>query len=326
MSSEVAITGGAGFLGSHIVDYFVEQSVPVTVIDDFSDGQRDHLSASLDAPNLTIREADLTDPVAAQNALEGVDRVVHLAAKIGGIGYFHDVPAEIISLNDAMNRNILDTAVDKDIDRVVYASSSMVYENAMEFPVTEEHLGEIPPPDSAYGFQKLAGEYYCRAYHDQYGQEYAIFRPFNAVGPREPPGDEVGQAHVIPDFAKKILEKEQYPLQILGSGEQIRSFTHVHDIAAGVYECTFADEASNEDFNLGSEESVTMRELAKMIWDRCGREREIEFDSKSGYEHDVERRIPDSSKAREVLEWSPEISLEQSLSEYLNWYRESVLE
>lgn len=303
-----------------MVDQFVADGEDVVVVDDLSSGHEEHLSAVGD--EIELREADLTDP-ASTAVFADVDRVVHLAAKIGGIGYFHHVPADIIAENDAMNKVVLDAAVEHDIERVVYASSSMVYERATEFPVTESQLSEVPPPDSAYGFQKLAGEYYCEAYHDQYDVEYSIFRPFNAVGPREPPGDEVGQAHVIPDFVLKILDERQYPLSVLGDGRQIRAFTNVRDIARGVHACTFDPAAANDGFNLGSERGVEMRTLAEMIWERCDREEEIAFETTEGYEHDVRRRVPSSQKARDVLGWEPEITLEESLDEYIAWYRET---
>lgn len=318
MSQTVGITGGAGFLGSHVVDYFVDEGEEVVVIDDFSSGEAENLDRSRDS--VEIRELDLEAPPVVED-LDGIDIIVHLAAKIGGIGYFHDVPADIIAKNDAMNKHVLDAAVEHDYDRVVYASSSMVYERATEFPVTEDQVGEIPPPESAYGFQKFAGEYYCEAYHEQYGVPYSIFRPFNAVGPREPPGEEVGQAHVIPDFAKKIIDEEQYPLEILGSGEQVRAFTNVRDIARGVHACAFDPAAENDAFNLGSDDGIQMTELARKIWERADREREIAFTHRGSFEHDVQRRVPSSEKAARVLDWEPEISLEESLDEYLAWYR-----
>lgn len=324
MSSQIAITGGAGFLGSHVVDHFVDCGDDVVVVDDFSEGSMDNLSDVADADNCSIAKIDLIDRSEVLKTFPDVDIVVHLAAKIGGIGYFHDVPADIIAMNDAMNRNVLDVAVDRDLDRVVYASSSMVFERATEFPVSEDQVHEIPPPDSAYGYQKLSGEYYCRAYHDQYDVEYTIFRPFNAVGPREPPGEEVGQAHVIPDFVLKILDEEQYPLEVLGDGHQMRAFTHVSDIAKGVYACAHQDAAANEDFNLGSQEAVEMRELARRIWDRCDRDHDIAFETTEGFEHDVQKRIPDSSKAARVLDWEPEVTLDESLNDYITWYREAV--
>jgi UDP-glucose 4-epimerase len=322
MSERVAITGGAGFLGSHVVDHFVAEGEDVVVVDDFSSGHQSNLEDAIE--DVEVRTLDLRSP-SAIDELSDVDRLVHLAAKIGGIGYFHDVPADIIAMNDAMNKVVFDAAVEHDYDRVVYASSSMVYERATDFPVTEDQVADVPSPDSAYGFQKLAGEYYCRAYHDQYDVEYSIFRPFNAVGPREPPGDEVGQAHVIPDFVMKILEEEQHPLRILGDGRQVRSFTNVADIARGVYKCTFADAARNDHFNLGSEEGVTMRTLAERIWDRCDRDEPIAFETAEAFDHDVERRVPSSEKARAVLDWEPEISLDESLAEYIEWYRATQL-
>lgn len=322
MSKTVGITGGAGFLGSHVVDYFADQSEDIVVIDDFSSGHRENLNRSKDS--IEIRDIDLTQP-SAVSEMSDIDVIVHLAAKIGGIGYFHDVPADIISLNDLMNKHVFDAAVEHDFDRVVYASSSMVYERATEFPVKEEQISEIPPPDSAYGFQKLAGEYYCHAYNEQHDVPFSIFRPFNAVGTREPPGDEVGQAHVIPDFVMKILEEKQHPLEILGDGKQVRSFTNVQDIAGGVYKCTFADAAENDDFNLGSSEGVEMRELAKKIWERCDREREIAFAHQDAFEHDVQKRVPSSEKAQRKLDWEPRISLDESLDQYVDWYRSEIL-
>jgi len=322
MTQQIAITGGAGFLGSHVVDFFSRQGEDVVVVDDFSDGRKENLSDARD--DVEIRRVDLTNREAAISSFEGINRIVHLAAKIGGIGYFHDVPADIIGQNNEMTRNVLDAARKEDVDRVVYASSSMVFEKATDFPVSEDQVDEIPPPKSAYGFQKLSGEYYCRAYHDQYNVDYAIFRPFNAVGPREPPGDEVGQAHVIPDFVKKILTEQQYPLEVLGDGSQVRAFTHVTDIARGVHACTFQEAAENDDFNLGSSDGVTMTELAKKIWEHCDREKEIAFDSQKAFEHDVDCRIPDSSKAKRVLGWKPEVSLSESLEEYIHWYRDEI--
>lgn len=326
MNKKIAITGGAGFLGSHVVDHFVDADDETVVIDNFSEGTRENLSVSIDEPNCSVREADLTNREETFEAFEGIDVLVHLAAKIGGIGYFHDVPADIIALNDAMTRNVLDAALREDMDRVVYASSSMVYERATEFPVTEEQVGDVPPPASAYGYQKLSGEYYCRAYHDQYDLDYSIFRPFNAVGPREPPGDEVGQAHVIPDFAKKIIEKKQYPLEILGDGRQIRAFTHVSDIAAGIRACVHRPEALNNDFNLGSSDGIEMRELAMKIWNRGDRQQEIAFEIEKSFEHDVQKRVPDSSKAEKLLDWEPRITLDEALNEYITWYRSEILE
>lgn len=320
MSERVAITGGAGFLGSHVVDHFVDVGEDVVVVDDFSSGEKENLRTSRD--DVEVRELDLRSPDAVE-ALSDIDVIVHLAAKIGGIGYFHDVPADIIAMNDAMTKTVLDAAVEHDFDRVVYASSSMVYERATEFPVTEDQVGDLPSPDSAYGFQKLAGEYYCRAYRDQYDVEYSIFRPFNAVGPREPPGEEVGQAHVIPDFVLKILDEEQYPMRVLGDGRQVRSFTNVADIARGVHKCAFSDAAANDHFNLGSEDGVTMRHLAELIWERCDREEEIAFETTDGFDHDVQKRVPSSQKARAVLDWEPEVTLEESLDEYVAWYMEA---
>lgn len=322
MRQTIAVTGGAGYLGSHVTEYFLDQGVETVVVDDLSEGSAENLPT--DHELLELREHDLIQNESTR-AFKDVDVIVHLAAKIGGIGYFHEVPADILALNDSMTRTVLDAAREHDLDRVVYASSSMVFENATEFPVSEDQLGDIAPPDSAYGYQKLSGEYYCRAYADQYDVEYSIFRPFNALGPREPPGDEIGTAHIIPDMCKKIMDERQHPVNILGSGQQIRSFTHTKDIAQGAYLCATEPAAANEDFNVGNENGVTMEQVTREIWNRADRDEEFELNHVDAFEHDVQKRVPCSDKIRDLLGWEQEYDFGESLDDYIDWYVENHL-
>lgn len=324
--TKVGITGGAGFLGSHITDYFVEEGVETVVIDDFSSGQRKNINHHEGKENFEIREVDLTESESARKSISDLDIVIHLAAKIGGIGYFHKIPADIIGDNDLINRNLFKACSDEGIERMVYFSSSMVFERTDSFPSKEDDLEEIPPPKSAYGFQKLNGEYYCKAFKKQYDLNYTILRPFNAIGPRETPGEEIGHAHVVPDFVRKIMVKEQYPLEILGSGNQVRAFTNVKDLARGCFFATFSEKAVDEDFNLGNPNEVTIKELARKIWELVGRDEDIKFYHEEGFSEDVQKRIPSSEKAKDLLGWEPEISLEESLEEYISWYREEIVD
>lgn len=317
---KVGITGGAGFLGSHITDYFVEKGINTVVIDNFSSGKRKNINHHEGKKNFEVRMVNLVDEKSTTDSISDLDLVIHLAARIGGIGYFHKIPADIIADNDLINRNVFNACLWADVNRMIYFSSSMVFERAETFPSKEKDLSETPPPKSAYGFQKLNGEYYCKAYKKQYDLNYTILRPFNAVGPREYPAEEVGHAHVIPDFCYKIITEKQYPLEILGNGKQIRAFTNVKDLARGCFKATFSKEAVNEDFNLGNPEDIKIKGLAKKIWNLAERERNIEFEYGDSFSEDVQKRIPSVEKAKKILGWKPKIPLEQSLEEYISWY------
>jgi nucleoside-diphosphate-sugar epimerase len=139
-------------------------------------------------------------------------------------------------------------------------------------------------------------------------------RPFNAIGPEEEAGENVGDAHVIPDLIKKVLSG-QHPLELLGDGQQTRCFTHVRDIARGIIMGMQSEAAINEDFNLGDSEEITMLELARRIQAACAPDRQFEVTQVSGFPSDIKRRVPDGSKAKRLLGWQPEISFEQGLQE-----------
>jgi nucleoside-diphosphate-sugar epimerase len=193
----------------------------------------------------------------------------------------------------------------------------MVFESATSFPSREDELLQLPPPFTAYGFSKLIGEWYCRAFFDQYGLKSTICRPFNAIGPEEEAGDIVGEAHVIPDLIKKVLDGQQ-PLELLGDGKQTRCFTHVKDIARGIVMALESDKAVNEDFNLGTAEEITMFELAKRIHSICAPGKPFEVKYVPGFSSDIRRRVPDGSKAKRLLDWAPTITIDQGLRECID--------
>ncbi len=196
--------------------------------------------------------------------------MIHLAAIVGGIANFHKLPFTLTEVNNALTGAVVHAAVDQDVERFVYVSSSMVFERATEFPTTEEHLAECLAPRSAYGFSKLAGEVYTRAAHDEHGLRYTICRPFNAYGPGElPDADEPGIAHAVPDLIHKALTGRR-PLEIFGSGEQTRTITHVDDIADGIVTAMASPAGENEDFNISASQELTVAELARLIWEACG--------------------------------------------------------
>jgi len=215
-----------------------------------------------------------------------------------------------------MNFNLWDAARETNV-KIVCLSSSMVFERTEIFPTPETAILSSPPPMSGYGFSKLVAEYIARTYYEQYGIKYLIVRPFNAYGPGELPGDYVGYAHVIPDLIKRTLSG-QYPLEILGSGDQTRSYTYVDDIADAII--YLSERCENNDFNIGTGVETSVLDLARKIWKLCGRIEPFEVKSAPSFQYDVQRRIPDISKILE-LGWRPKVDLDEGLSISINWQK-----
>jgi UDP-glucose 4-epimerase len=250
--------------------------------------------------------------------------VIHLAAIVGGIANFHKLPHTLLEVNNALYNAVFRAALEQQVERLVYVSSSMVFENATEFPTTEEHVRECPAPWSAYGFSKLGGEVYCRALHDEHGLRYTICRPFNAYGPGELPDPEPGIAHAVPDLIRKALSGQR-PLKIFGSGAQTRTLTHVDDIADGIVTAMAHPAGENEDFNISASDERTVAEIAALIWEACGRD-PADFSLKHlpSFEVDVQRRWPSVDKARRLLGWEARIDLPTGIAETVEWLRASA--
>jgi nucleoside-diphosphate-sugar epimerase len=307
----IAVTGGAGFIGSAVVRELLGKGYRVRVVDNMSK------PSSRVPEGVEFIRGDLADPKVARDAFRGVRACINLAARIGGIGYFHKLPATILSENNCIYSSTFEAAVEHRLERMIFVSSSMVFESATRFPSREDELLSMPPPFTAYGFSKLIGEWYGRAFFDQHGLRYTICRPFNAIGPDEEAGDEVGEAHVIPDLVKKVLSG-QHPLELLGDGKQTRCFTHVRDIARGIVMALESDQAINQDFNLGTANEITMLDLARRIHELCAPNRPFEVKYVAGFSSDIRRRVPDGSKAKELLGWEPRISLDDGLREVVD--------
>lgn len=314
INKKVLVTGGVGFIGSEVVKQLLERGYKVRVADDLSKKE------AKVPDSCEFIKADLTDKNLALKVMEGVDFCIHLAAKIGGIGYFHKYPATILSENNKMLSAVFEAAATNKIKRIIYMSSSMVFESANNYPSKEEDIFKIPVPMSAYGFSKLVGEWYCYSFKDEYDLEFSIIRPFNAYGINEKPEKEVGYAHVIPDLIKKILSG-QYPLELLGDGMQTRCFTHVSDIAKGIILAMESPKAANQDFNIGCEEEIRIIDLAKLLWKECNSKRPFKVKYVKGFKYDIKRRVPSAQKARKVLGWKESKKLEKELAEIIGWIK-----
>ena len=312
--TRVLVTGGAGTIGTAVVRRLLdEEHFEVRVSDQ-------HEPPSWMSEECEVHTADLRDLDAARAAVEGCERIVHLAAIVGGIANFHRLPYTLLEANNALYNALFRAAVEEDVERLVYVSSSMVFERANEFPTTEEALDRTLAPRSAYGYSKLAGEYYCRSAHEEMGLQYTIVRPFNAYGPGEMPGDEPGIAHIVPDLIERALRRDR-PFAIFGSGEQTRTLTHVDDIARGVAAALVLTEALCEDFNVSADEELTVREIAQIVWEACGNDpAELELRHLPSFEVDVRRRWPSTDKARELLGWEAQIGVREGIAQTVEWY------
>jgi len=316
--TRVLVTGGAGAIGTAVVRRLLQE-----------DRWNVRVSDQREAPGwmrerCDVHRGDLRSLDEARTALEGCSHLVHLAAIVGGIANFHRLPHTLTEVNHALYNAVFRAALEGRVERLLYVSSSMVFENATVFPTPEEHLRDCPAPYSAYGFSKLAGEVYCRALHDEHGLPYTICRPFNAYGPGEFPEAEPGIAHVVPDLIRKVLSGQR-PLEIFGSGEQTRTLTHVDDIADGIVTALAHPAAENEDFNISASDERTVAEIAALVWEACGRDpSQLELRHLPSFEVDVQRRWPSVEKARRVLGWEARVELRSGLAETVEWLRGSV--
>lgn len=330
--SKVLVSGAAGFIGGYVVEELLGRGHTVVGIDNFSKYGRVTKSYD-DHPNYTLVEGDCRDTDLMVKLLADCDHFIAGAAMIGGISYFHAYAYDLLATNERIMASSCDAAIaahrDGQLQKVTYLSSSMVFESATEWPSYEGQEREIPPPLSSYGFQKLAVEYYAKSAWEQYQLPYTIVRPFNCVGVGEKralgevevlSGNvKLAMSHVVPDLVQKVL-RDQDPLHILGDGNQIRHYTYGGDLAKGIAVCMEHPAATNNDFNISTAESTTVRELAEVIWRKIkGPGVPLRLVSDDPFEYDVQKRVPAVDKAREVLGFEATTTLDEMLDEVIPW-------
>jgi GDP-L-fucose synthase len=313
----VLVTGGAGFTGSRLVEQLLSagRRVEVSVADDFSTGREEYLAAV--RGRIRLIKADLSSPKACQKACRGQEVVLHLAARVGGVGYNVAHPASMFRQNQRLSSNMLEAALSAGVERFLVASSACVYPRFCTIPTpeTEGFSGWPEPTNEGYGWAKRMAEFEAMATHKEFGLRVAIARPYNTYGPRDDFHPET--SHVIPALIRRVLSGED-PLRVWGDGKQTRAFLYVDDAARGLLETT-ERYAECDPINLGTSEEVTVAELVGMIRKLSGLRPKVEFDKSkpSGQP----RRNCDTRKAFSKIGFKARVRLREGLARTIAWYR-----
>ena len=304
------VTGGAGFIASHLVDRLIEAGTEVVAIDNFVTGRRENVTHLAERPGFTLVDADATHALVVEG---GVDVVMHLASPASPVDYARH-PLATLEVGTVGTHNALRLAVEKGA-RFLLASTSEVYGDPLEHPQCETYWGNVNPvgPRSVYDEAKRAAEAYVMAYRREHGLDTSIARIFNTYGPRMRRDD--GRA--VPQFVTQALAGDS--VTVYGDGSQTRSLCYVDDMVSGLLRLLESDYAMP--VNLGNPHEVTIAELADIVIGLCSSRSTIEFLPLP--EDDPRRRCPDISTARRVLGWKPEVDLGDGLRRTIAWWRDS---
>lgn len=306
------VSGGAGFIGSHLVEHLLAAGERVRVLDSFVNGKEENLAALPHQDRIEVRRGDVTSLVDVTSAMRNVSKVFHLAA----LGVRHSLhnPEENERANAYGAFLMLKCAYEAGVERYVHCSTSEIYGTARTAPMTEDHPAL---PHTIYGASKLAGEAYARAYHDSFGMPTVIVRPFNAYGPRCHHEGDSGE--VIPIFVLRALARQ--PLVIYGDGTQTRDFTYVADTARALALAGCCEAAVGETLNAGSNREITMNELARVVAEVVGWD-DVEVVHVVPRPGDTLRLCADTTKAERVLGFRAEVPLREGIARLVAWYRQ----
>ena len=307
------ITGGAGFIGSHLCNKYTREGHTVICLDNFMSGNLANIKNLLDYRNFKLVKGDIRDYELLQRIMRDVEVVFHLAAQIH-VDRSYIEPKLTYDINVMGTQNVLELARFYDIRRVIHASTSEVYGSAQHVPIDEKHPLAAPHP---YGASKVAADRMCYAYSITYGMDIAIMRFFNIFGPHQ---RDVGYGGVISIFTRRVLNNT--PPVIYGDGKQTRDYTYVDD-AVAAYDLALATKKKLvEPINFGTGKEVSINDLAEKIINLCGKKdtiKPVHVDSRIG---EVKRLIADASKAKSLLGWEPRCNLDAGLESFVKWYRD----
>lgn len=325
------VTGGSGFIAGYLIENLLDAGHEVVGLDNNSKYGPVERGFD-DNPRFRHVTGDAKDVALLKELLADCDHFVAGAAIIGGISLFHELAYDLIAENERITASAFDAAIhahkNAKLKKITVVSSSMVYESTSLYPTPEGEQRRCPPPQSTYGFQKLATEYFAQGAREQYGLPYTIVRPFNCIGIGEKraladtevlSGNvKLALSHVVPDLVQKVL-KGQDPLHILGDGAQVRHYTYGGDLARGIRLAIESPAAFDEDFNLSTDVSTTVLELAELIWRKVKGDEPFRYVSDAPYTYDVQRRVPSVEKARRLLGFEATTPLDAALDEIIPW-------
>jgi len=313
---KVLVTGGAGFIGSHLAERLLELGCNVSVADNLSRGTVQNIVPFLS--RIRFYETDLTSMENCLSVTKDVDYVFHLASSVGGVQYIRAENVNNLMPSVLMNMNMLEAARICGVERFAFTSSACVYreKNSSLNRFKEGDAFPADPP-TTYGWAKVLGEVACRSYHQDYGIKCAVVRIFNAYGEKE--NLHPRWSHVVPSLIRKAILYPKEKFRIFGDGNQERAFLYIKDCVEGII--LAMERISDADpVNLGGEEVISIRRLAQKIVNLSRKDIEIEFDLSSP--PGVNRYCADTTKMKNVLNWRPRISLEEGLKKTYQWAEE----
>lgn len=336
MKPSVLVTGSEGFIAGYLVQQLLDKGYHVRGIDNFSKYGKGIPRTFHGHPNYEFVEGDAKDVELLKSLVEDCEQMIAGAAIIGGISLFNALAYDLISENERLLASQFDAAIwahsKKKLKKITVISSSMIYENTKTFPSHESHMYEIPMPLTCYGAQKVMCHYFAKGAQQQYGLPYNIAIPFNAVGTGEVAakkdvvvesgGIKLALSHVIPDLINKV-NLGQYPVHVLGDGNQIRHYTYAKDLAEGIIKVMETKEHVNEAFNLSTPYGHKVSEVLELIWKRFS-DKELKIVHDDPYPDDVTCRIPDTKKAKELLGFEAKTKLEDILDEIIPFYTSDI--
>ncbi len=314
------ITGGAGFIGSHLAEALLARGDRVTVIDDLSTGRFENIAHLTDHPDFRFAIETITNTAVMDRLVSECDIIYHLAAAVG-VDLIVRSPIHTIETN-VMGTNVVLQTARRYRKKVMLASTSEIYGKSNRAPFGEDDdrvQGATTKTRWAYATSKALDEFLALAYYKEVGLPVVVFRLFNTVGPRQ----RGRYGMVIPRFVRWALADE--PIQVYGDGQQSRCFANVTDVVHAIIALADSPEAEGQVFNIGSQEEITIRELANRVRQRAGSASDVELIPYSeaydeGFE-DMMRRVPDTSRIHEVVGWQPQKSLDQTLDEVIAYFR-----
>lgn len=309
--SKILVTGGAGFIGSHIVNRLLSDDFEVTVVDNLNTGRLENIEHN-DRQNFHFVKGEVQDFNLAREVLKDIDVVLHEAALTNVTSSFED-PLKTHDVNVTGTLNLLKNCVDTKVKRFIFASSASIYGETDVLPIVEE---VTPKPLSPYAVTKLAAESYVRLFFKAYGLETVCLRFFNVYGPKQQPSAYSG---VISIFINRALQGQS--LLIYGNGHQTRDFVNIQDVVDANMLTLTSKNAVGEVFNIATGTATSINQLAKTISQILGKE-SLTIDYMNSRPGDIKASYADISKARRILGYSPKITLKEGLAKLIDWYKQ----